>query len=245
MKDKVLEEGNIMPGFSDGSLGHRENMSLIRITEALSRGVGWTLLCLIPLPRFIKYVHPCLAVKKRGCTKKGCQHHTSPSKHLRVAYCVGKAYSAEYFLLLIMMSNAGLIATEDQVVLCHTIQFVHLVLPAGAMLLQLLHARQESCLWSSFQGTLLPNQTQHVGYGRSSSETSDGWTRLRKIKESPKLLLLLRLHLTQATTTSLPSKFWLFYAGLAKMWFIFKVYSYLISRVFFLGGWLDCISPSC
>lgn len=133
MKDKILKEENIMPVFSDGSLGQRENMSLIGITEALSRGVGWTLLCLIPLPCFIKYVHPCLAVKKRGCTKKGCQHHTLPSKHLRVVCCVGKACSAEYFLLLITMSNAGLIATEDQVFLCHTIQFVHLVLPAGAV----------------------------------------------------------------------------------------------------------------
>lgn len=77
MKDKVLEEGNIMPGFSDGSLGHGENMSLIRITETLSRGVGWTLLCLIPLPRFIKYVHPCLAEKREAVPKRDVSttHH--------------------------------------------------------------------------------------------------------------------------------------------------------------------------
>lgn len=70
MKDKASEEGNIVPVFSDGSLGHRENMSLVRITEALSRGTGWTLLCLIPLAHFIKSVHPCLAVKREAVPKR-------------------------------------------------------------------------------------------------------------------------------------------------------------------------------
>lgn len=69
MKDEGSEGGNIVPVLPDGSLRYRENMSLIRITEALSRGAGWMLLCLIPLPHFIKSVHPCLAANREAVPK--------------------------------------------------------------------------------------------------------------------------------------------------------------------------------
>lgn len=70
MKDKASEEGNIMAVFPGGSLEQRENMSLSRITEALSRGAGWTQLCLIPLPCFIKSIHPHLAVNREAVPKR-------------------------------------------------------------------------------------------------------------------------------------------------------------------------------
>lgn len=70
LKGKASGEGNIMLLFCDGSLGHRGNVSHLRMPETLSRVVGWTLLCLISLMSFIKSIHPCLAVKREAVPKR-------------------------------------------------------------------------------------------------------------------------------------------------------------------------------
>lgn len=86
-------------------------MSLIKSTKAIIRGVGWTLLCLIPLLHFIRSVHPCLPSKAETVPKKssfGVEHHTLLSKPLRAVWavcCLNKANSPEYFLIFPLIDN--------------------------------------------------------------------------------------------------------------------------------------------